>query len=137
MLPTAFYENDGLQLDFEEEAQTSKTYKIDFEKKRITGYVDGREAVKQFIMKVLSTERYEFLIYSWDYGTELARLFGQPIPFVYSELKRLIKEALTQDDRIESVDAFSFSHYKNKVHVQMTVHTVFGQIEIEREVTVA
>ncbi|WP_107841215.1 DUF2634 domain-containing protein [Metasolibacillus meyeri] len=137
MLPTAFVENDGLEIVFEQEVQTSRTYKIDFDKKRIVGYVDGREAVKQFIMKVLDTERYEYLIYSWDYGAEMARLFGQPIPYIYSELKRLITEALTQDNRIESVDAFSFSHYKNKVHVQMTVHTVFGPIEVEREVTVA
>lgn len=67
----------------------------------------------------------------------MARLFGQPIPYIYSELKRLITEALTHDDRIDSVDAFSFSHYKNKVHVKMTVNTVFGPIEAEREVTVA
>lgn len=137
MLPTAFQENDGLEMIFEQQTQTSRTYKIDFDKKRIIGYVDEREAVKQFIIKALNTERYEYLIYSWDYGTEMTRLFGKPLPYIYSELKGLITEALTQDDRIESVDAFSFSHYKNKVHVQMTVHTIFGPIEAEREVTVA
>ncbi|MEK3935920.1 DUF2634 domain-containing protein [Sporosarcina sp. FSL W7-1349] len=130
-------ENDGLELNFEEAQSPSRTYKIDLEKKRIIGYIDEREAVEQFIYKVLSTERYEYLIYSWNYGAEIAKLFGQPIPYVYSELKRLITEALTQDDRITGVDAFLFTHIKNKVHMRMTVHTIYGEIEAEKEVLVA
>lgn len=135
MIPTNH--NDGLALDFEETQQPSRTYKIDTEKNRIIGYVDGREAIEQFIYKTLSTERYEHLIYSWNYGAELAKLFGQPIPYVYSEIKRLITEALTQDDRILSVDAFSFSHKKGKVSVLFTVHTIYGEIEMPWEVRVA
>lgn len=130
-------ENDGLNIEFEEKAQPSRTYKIDFEKKRIVGYTDGRDAIEQFIVKVLATERYDYLIYSWNYGAEIAKLFGQPIPYVYSELKRLITEALTQDDRIESVDAFNFSHIKNKVHVTFTAHTIYGPVDAEREVLIA
>ncbi len=129
--------NDDLNVNFEVEVQSSRTYKIDFEKKRIVGYVDGREAIKQFIVKALDTERYEYLIYSWNYGAEINKLFGQPIPYVYSELKRLITEALTQDDRIDSVDAFNFSHVKNKVHVTFTAHTIYGPVETEKEVLVA
>ncbi|MFJ8064915.1 DUF2634 domain-containing protein [Psychrobacillus sp. NPDC096426] len=129
--------NDELIADFEEAVeQPSKTYKLDLERKRVIGYVNGREAIEQFIYKVLSTERYEHLIYSWDYGAENAKLFGQPIPYVYSELKRLITEALTQDDRIESVDAFSFSHFKNKVAVSFIAHTTEGKIAIEKEVEI-
>lgn len=128
--------NDLLS-DFEEAVeQPSKTYKLDVVRKRVVGYLDGREAIEQFIYKTLSTERYEHLIYSWDYGAEISNLFGKPIPYVYSELKRLIIEALTQDDRIESVDTFSFSHVKNKVSVSFTVHTVVGDIDIEKEVSV-
>lgn len=129
--------NDDLTVDFEEVIQPSRTYKIDFDKKRIVGYTDGREAVKQFIVKALATERYDYLIYSWNYGAEIAKLFGEPIPYVYSELKRLITEALTQDDRIDSVDAFNFSHVKNKVHVSFTAHTIYGPVEAEKEVAVA
>jgi len=135
MLPSS--NNDGLKLDFEEVFQPSKTYKLDLERKQIVGYVDGKEAIKQFIYKILSTERYQYLIYSWNYGAELDKLFGQPIPYVYSEIKRLITEALTQDDRILSVDAFSFSHKRNKVFVSFTAHTIFGDIEVTKEVTIA
>lgn len=136
MIPQNNFEEE-LKADFEEVAQPSRTYKLDLERKRIVGYADGREAIEQAIYKALSTERYEHLIYTWNYGAEIAKLFGQPIPYVYSELKRLITEALTHDDRIDSVDAFSFSHIKNKVHVQFTAHTIAGEIEITKEVVVA
>lgn len=136
MIPQNNFEEE-LKADFEEVAQPSRTYKLDLERKRIVGYTDGREAIEQAIYKALSTERYEHLIYTWNYGAEIAKLFGQPIPYVYSELKRLITEALTHDDRIESVDAFSFSHVKNKVHVQFIAHTIAGEIEITKEVVVS
>ena len=129
--------DEELTADFEEVVQPSRTYKLDLERKRIVGYCDGREAIEQAIYKALSTERYDHLIYTWNYGAEIAKLFGQPIPYVYSELKRLITEALTHDDRIESVDAFSFSHVKNKVHVQFIAHTIAGEIEITKEVVVS
>ncbi|WP_342441734.1 DUF2634 domain-containing protein [Lysinibacillus sp. FSL K6-0075] len=129
--------DEELTADFEEVVQPSRTYKLDLVRKRIVGYADGREAIEQAIYKALSTERYDHLIYTWNYGAEIGKLFGQPIPFVYSELKRLITEALTHDDRIDSVDAFSFSHIKNKVHVQFTAHTIAGEIEITKEVVVA
>lgn len=134
MLPQVV--NDDLVTDFEEEVQPSRTYRMDLERKRIIGYTDGREAIEQFIYKALSTERYEHLIYSWNFGAELARLFGQPIPYVYSEIRRLITEALTQDDRITGVDAFYFNHKKHKVSVTFTAHTIYGPIDIEKEVDV-
>lgn len=127
---------EDLMEDFEEEQQPSRTYRIDYERKRIVGFIDERAAIEQAIYKALSTERYEYLIYTWNYGAEIAKLFGQPIPYVYSELQRLVTEALTHDDRIDSVDAFSFSHVKNKVLMSFTAHTTFGAVEIEREVMV-
>ena len=137
MIPRGNRDNDGLEIEFEEERQPSKTYKLDLVRKRIEGYVDGHGAVEQAIYKALSTERYDHLIYTWNYGAEIAKLFGKPIPYVYSELKRLITEALTHDDRIESVDAFYFSHVKNKVAVSFTAYTVEGEIEAQTEVLVA
>ena len=81
---------------------------------RIDGYVDDIDAIKQTIHLILSTERYEHIIYSWDYGVELVDLYGQPLSYVISELERRIIEALTQDDRIEDVINFEFE--KNGKH---------------------
>ncbi len=128
--------NDGLQQDFEIEQQPSKTFKLNTDKNTIINYTDELDAVKQAIYLILSIERYEHLIYSWNYGIELKDLFGQPIPFVLPELKRRITEALTQDERIQSVDAFSFEVNKGKVHVTFTVHTVFGDVDAEKVVNI-
>ncbi|MGE7623612.1 DUF2634 domain-containing protein [Viridibacillus sp. NPDC096237] len=137
MIPQITDDIDDFESDLEiEEQQTSRTYKLDLVRKRVTGYTDGLDAVEQFIYKAIGTERYDHLIYTWDYGAEIAKLFGQPIPYVYSELKRLITEALTHDDRIDSVDAFSFTHKRNKVAVTFTAHTIYGDIEAQKEVDV-
>jgi len=136
MIPQIVAENDDLTLDFEEVVEPSLTYKLDFTTKRISGLIDGRDAIEQAIYKKLDTERYEHVIYSWLYGSELHLLPGQPIPLVYSEIKKFITEALTHDDRIESVDAFNFAKMKNKVSVSFTAFTIAGAIDITKEVSV-
>jgi len=128
--------NDDLQKDFEIEEQPSKTFKLNTDRKTIINYTDELDAVKQAIYLILSIERYNHLIYSWNYGIELVDLFGQPIPFVLPELKRRITEALLQDERIQAVDAFSFEVNKEKVNVRFTAHTVFGDIDAEKVVNI-
>lgn len=129
-------ENDGLTTDFEEEIQTSRTYRIDHLRNRIIGYTDEREAMEQAIYKAMGTERYENIIYSWNYGAEVGKLFGKPIPYVYSELKRLTTEALSQDDRINELSDFVFSHKRNKVSMSFTAHTIHGEVPIQKEVDI-
>lgn len=116
--------------------QPSKTYKLNAEKNRINGVIDELEAVKQAIYLRLNTEKYDYIIYSWNYGVETKDLFGEDITYVYPELQRRITEALTQDDRINSVDAFSYEKVKNKVTLYFTVHTKFGDVESEKEVDI-
>lgn len=128
--------NDDLQSNFEFENETSNTYKLNLNESSIAGYVDEHEAMVQVIYLLLNIERYEYLIYSWDYGIELTDLFGQPIPFVLPELKRRITEALMQDTRITGVDNFSFETNKSGVHVTFTVNTLFGEIEAEKVVII-
>lgn len=108
------------------EQQTSRTYRIDWEKGRIVGFVDGLEAVKQAVYLILHTERYEHLIYSTDYGSELKGLIGKDQLFVQSEIKRRVREALMQDDRIEDVTNFDFQFNEDTVTVRFTVVTTFG-----------
>lgn len=116
------------------ERQPGKTYRLDIEKERIYGYADGREAVEQAIYLILNTERYDYVIYSWNYGVELEDLCGKSTLYAISEIERRIREALTQDDRVIGVDAFSFITNKNKIHVKFTVHTIYGDIETGKEV---
>ena len=129
--------NIDLRADFEETpVQTTRTYHMDHQRKRIIGYTDDREAMEQAIYKTLSTYRYDEIIYSWNYGAEMTKLFGQPIPYVYSELKRLTTEALLHDDRIISVEDFTFRNERNKVFMTLTANTIYGFIEVKKEVDI-
>lgn len=128
---------NNLKDGFEVQEQPSKTFKVDFNTNKSMGYAEHVEAVKQAIFLILSTERYTSLIHSWNYGVELKDLFGQPPGYVLPELKRRITEALTQDDRILSVDAFNFDmKTKGKVSVSFTVKTKFGEIITEKVVSI-
>jgi hypothetical protein len=131
MIPST---NGFLEQDFVIEEQPSKTYKIHLDENIILGYADGQEAMVQVIFNILNTERYQYVIYSWNYGIELIDLYGQPVSYVIPELKRRITEALTWDERIIGVDNFSFDVDKGKITCNFTVHTIFGDIETEKVV---
>jgi len=123
------------ELEIVEEEQPSLTFGIDFDRGRVIGMVDGLEAVKQAVFLILQTERYRYLIYTPDYGSELEGLIGRDPLFVQSELKRRIREALMQDDRIEDVTNFSIQFDGDNALVRFTVVSVFGNFEAEQEVT--
>ena len=132
MIPST---NNILSTNLKIEKQPSKNYKLYIEHNTISGVCDGLEAMKQVIYKILNTERYQHIIYSWNYGIELLDLFGEPVNYVLSELPRRIREALTQDDRITNVDDFEFDIIKKRtVSVKFTVHTIFGDIQEEKAV---
>ncbi len=127
--------NSVLSADIEIETQPSLNYKMDLEKGVVIGTVDGREAMKQVIFKILNTERFNYPIYSQNYGIELNDLYGEPLSFVCAELKDRIIDALIQDDRIESVSDFNFDcPQKGEVVVTFIVNTIFGEVEAERKV---
>ena len=91
--------------------------------------------MEQAIYKILLTERYQYLIYSWNYGIELKDLFGKPISYCCVELERRIKEALLQDTRITNVYNFEFENPKfETVLVKFIADTIFGEVNITKEV---
>lgn len=116
----------------ENSMQSTITYKIDFDKGKVAGLCDELEALKQAIYLILNTERYEYLIYSWDYGVELKDVIAQDKAIAESEIKRRIKEALIQDDRITNVDNFIFKYEKDSVAIEFTVFSVYGEFQQER-----
>ena len=125
-----------LKADWTIQTQPSKTYKLNIDTQTIVGYCDNRKAIEQAIYLILNTERFEWIIYSWAYGSELQNLFGKPIPYVVSELQRRIKEALLQDDRINNVENFRVSRSGSKVLVEFDVSTIKGVIPVNKEVVV-
>ena len=128
--------NTVLNDDIEFIEQSSYTFYLDIEKNIVFGFTDEREAMKQAIYLILSTERYKWVIFSWNYGIELEDLFNMPISFVIPEVQRRIEEALLQDTRITAVDNFEFEVGKGVLLVRFTAHTIYGDIPVNKAVNI-
>lgn len=135
MIPKS--EDDDLLEEWEEGEEPSFTFAMSKEKNIIRGYCDGLEAVKQAIYCILNTERYQCLIFNWDYGVELSDLVGMPMDYCIAEIERRVKEALMEDDRIEKVYDFKFDVAAPEVlAVSFTVDTIFGTTKESTEANI-
>ena len=69
---------------------------------------------------------------------ELKDLFGEQIPYVMSEVKQRITDAVLADDRMEAIENFEVERAgKHGVHCMFTAITVQGdEINVETEVYV-
>lgn len=121
------------QLD---EQMTSYTYNINRNTNRISGYIDDKDAIIQAIYLILQTERYESMIYNWYYGVEFDGLIGKQRDYVTSELQRVIREALTEDDRILEVSNFEITYTEDSALIVFLVETNIGDITVEWEVNI-
>src|SRR3712207_2440729 len=131
ILPQGSIIDNDIELE-ENYIEPTKTYKI--KDNRIVGFCDGIEALKQAIYLILNTERYEHIIYSDDYGSELKGLIGKDKDIAESEYKRRIKEALIQDDRINNVDNFIFKYDGDNVLIEFIVFSIYGEFSMSKEV---
>lgn len=121
----------GAILDAEEVQETSRTYGVDFANKRTTGYVDGLEAVKQAVYKILQTDRFMHLIYDANYGSEISGLQGRSEGYVRSEIARRITESLLQDDRISAVENMQITISGDQALCVFTVVSTYGDFRSE------
>ena len=136
MIPT------GLQLQPDQDIDTTNlimpglTYRVDWERGTIAGKIDGLDSLRQAVLKILTTERYRHLIYSNDYGTEYKDILGKDQLYVRAEIRRMITEALLQDDRIEQINDFlTIWNSGDDIRVSFTVQTIFGSFQINEEVS--
>ncbi len=128
--------NNLMKTDLEVTMQPSVNYRMNIPDNVISGTCHKLDAMMQVIYKILNTERYQYAIYSWNFGIELRDLFGEPVSYVCAELERRVREALIQDDRIESVTDFQFdTSIRHWVVCTFVVHTIFGDVEGKKEVT--
>ena len=112
--------------------ELSRTYRISDNK--IQGIIDGADAMRQAVHKLLNTQRYEYPIYSFSYGIDLESLIGQDKLYVQMELMRRIKECLLQDERITNVVNFNFTVNGDSILCTFDVISIFGRTNVMKEV---
>lgn len=127
---------DDLRQDFTFTTLPSRTLKMDHDYHTITGTIDQIQAVEQAVFLILNTERYQWLIFSWNYGVELKDLIGKDPEFCIPEIERRIREALLQDDRITAIENFQFEVNKKKVLTTFAVISIFGGFTTTLEVDI-
>ncbi len=139
LLPDTSITGNGVTVKIAtQETYPNKTYKMQIDDDRVQGTITkDLQAVQQAVYKILNTERYKHVIYSWNYGAELNDLFGKPMPYVLPEIPRRITEALTQDDRIVDVTNYDLSYTKDgSVLAKFTVVSIYGELAEEVIVSV-
>ena len=125
-------------IEYEEE-KTTRTYNIDWENGRIVGFVDGQEAMKQHIKKTLITPRFRCLIYTNQYGSEIAETLmqkGVTREYIETKVSFLVTDALIYDPRIlrvynVSVEFKDTYPMQDSCIISFDVDTIFGQISQE------
>ncbi len=112
----------------------SKTYKLDTNIGRVRGHTDALAAMEQAVYKILATERFWYRIYTPNYGVELDGLVGEHRAYVKGDVSRRLSEALTADDRITGISAVSVVFEREHMAVSFVVHTIYGNVLVERRV---
>ena len=94
--------------------------------------VEGNEAIKVWVYKAILTPRYNYSIYSWDYGSELMDLVGKAYTpsLTKEEAKRYIKEALLINPYILEVTVLDTSFSNGILSADIKLLTIYGESEV-------
>ncbi len=89
--------------------------------------VEGNNAIKVWVYKAILTPRYNYSIYTWDYGSELLDLIGKAYTpsLTKEEAKRLIKEALEINPYILEVEITNISFKDSLLSATVKVKTIY------------
>ena len=94
--------------------------------------VYGNEGIKVWIYKAIKTNRYQYDIYTWDYGSEIESLIGKgfQIGFIKSETKRYIEEALSVNPYITKINKIDVDFKKDVLTAYVDLETVYGRLDM-------
>lgn len=124
----------GIDAVQDEEEKPSKTYRLDLDKGRILGFVDGQEAVRQAIRKAIITPRFKCLIYDNQYGSEIEEaVTTNDATREYTEavIPDFVKDCLRPDTRILDVFNFRFEFVEDVAYIWFDCDTIYGTVSIE------
>ena len=136
-----FIDPDVLQQEESTELPLFREYAYDFQnnclllKNGQTYLVEGNEALRIWIFKALTTERFRYTAYDADFGSEIDTLIGSPLnsDIAKSELKRFITEALMVNPYIEELGNFQISQTGSGVKAEFDCTTIYGPDKISWE----
>ncbi|AJS59197.1 DUF2634 domain-containing protein [Paenibacillus sp. IHBB 10380] len=132
-------EVDEIELTESIDSATKWTYVIDYRNRRAAFTDDGRprktksyeEYLVQTAMKILNTERFQYVVYGEDIGVEKSEWPS----WEDAEIKRDIEEALTAHIEIEQAEVLSMQRVGRDMHLQISLTGLVGIALLEEEIT--
>lgn len=116
----------------------SLTYRLDLDKGRIIGRIDGIEAINQAIRKAIITPRFKCLIYDNQYGSEIEdAIIAQDATreYISAAIEGFVKDALKPDKRIIQVSDFDVAFDSDAAYISFKAETVYGETIIEEAIS--
>ena len=116
-------------IDFEEDS--TNTFIANTDAGQIAGMDGGLEAMRQAVEIILTTKRYNWQIYSENFGIELDDLVGEDPDYIRTVFPTRVRDAFSVDNRILSAQNFVFNFEADRATITFDVITVFGTINTE------
>ena len=96
--------------------------------------VEGKEALKVWIEKLIRTERFRFKIYeNVPYGVTIEDLIGLHLPhgFIESEMRRELTEAILKNAYIQNIKDWAFIKADSKWTIRFKIVSIYDEFEME------
>ena len=95
-------------------------------------FVTGLEAVRGWAWRAIDTARYQFPVFSWDFGCERESLVGQPYreDTKRSEAERYVREALLVSPYIREAKVTQTSFEGSTIRIAVDMTTVYGRTSV-------
>lgn len=130
--------------ELEVELPLAKEYAWDFNKQDFRYkngkmyFAYGNEAIKIWLWKLLKTERFRYLIFSWDYGNEIIELIGQGYTqaLINSEAERYVREAIEYNlsDYVTDITDVEITFVDRLLSVSFTAITPYGEVQYNEQI---
>lgn len=119
----------GTEVTFE--SYPTRTWHVDQNTWRISGFTDELKAMAQAVQIALNVRRFRWQIYTPNSGHEI-EAEGYGLETARVRLTSQIRDALMQDDRIKDVTDFTFTASEpGSLIAAFTVKTIFGDLRTE------
>lgn len=118
----------------EAKEKPSLTYKLDLDKGRIIGMVDGQEAVRQAIRKAIITPRFKCMLYDHQYGSEIEEAITQndaTREYTQAVIPGFVRDCLKPDTRVLGVKNFRFEFEDDAAYITFDADTIYGIVHVQ------
>lgn len=104
----------------------SNTYLV--QNNRIIGMGDNYEAVKQAVEIIFSVERFQWQIYTPNFGTDYRGVIGITPQVAANILRKRVEDAIKADERMTGITDYTWDVNGDSLTVSFTVNTVYGTV---------